>query len=90
MERNVWYNTYESRRIYYFPGETDLVIENPIHIKVTESGYHHLETSSGKKVVVTPGWLGIELYDGEWITEDDRSKEEDEDEKDETHEQEEE
>ena len=77
MEPNVWYDVYESLRIYYFEGDQDLAIRSPVRLKVSEGGYHYLETSSGKKVIVSPGWMGIELQDGDWITEDDRCDDED-------------
>lgn len=55
----------EKKRIYHFPGRS-LAIENVVAVCVRPSGSHRLETADGKKWIVNPGWLAIELDMEAW------------------------
>jgi hypothetical protein len=67
MNRNSWINLVpaERKRTYIFP-ETDLVFENVTAIFVTLGGTHYLEHGTGKKSIVVPGWIGIDIDVDEW------------------------
>jgi hypothetical protein len=55
----------EKRRRYIFPvGE--VVIDNVTALCVRPSGTHRLETADGKKFIVNPGWLAVELDVESW------------------------
>lgn len=55
----------ERKRTYHFPGRS-LTVENVSAICVRPSGTHRLETADGKKFIVAPGWLMIELDMDAW------------------------
>jgi hypothetical protein len=55
----------ERKRIYHFPGRS-IVIENVVAVAVRPGGTHRLETADGRKWIVNPGWLAIELDMDAW------------------------
>lgn len=55
----------ERRRVYHFPGGK-VEIENVAAVCVRSSGTHRIETADGKKYIVNPGWLAIELDMDGW------------------------
>lgn len=58
-------NPPEKRRRYVFPAG-DVVLENITALCVRPSGTHRLETGDGRKWIIPPGWLAIELDVKEW------------------------
>lgn len=55
----------EKKRTYIFPsGKVELL--NVTAICVRPSGTHRLETQDGRKWIVNPGWLAIELDVQDW------------------------
>lgn len=55
----------ERKRTYVYNG-FKLTYENVIEVKISESGTHYLNLKDGKKVIVAPKWLTIELDMDEW------------------------
>jgi len=55
----------ERKRTYHYK-DHKLVLENVTAICVRPSGSHRLETKDGKKWIVMPGWLYIELEVDNW------------------------
>lgn len=55
----------ERRRAYVFEKRT-IEFRDVRRIAVSASGYHRLETGDGKKYIVAPGWLMIELDVDDW------------------------
>lgn len=58
-------NPPERSRTYVF-AEKKLKFIDVRKIQVSESGHHRLETADGKKYIVAPKWLAIELDVDEW------------------------
>ena len=56
----------ESWREYTFPGGDKVKIENVAKVAVSESGTHRLETSTGRKHIVSSGWIHIEIDVAAW------------------------
>lgn len=56
----------ETRRVYLFPGGTAIKVDNVTRICVRPSGGHRLETSDGRKFIIAPGWLAIEVVADRW------------------------
>ena len=56
----------EQDRIYYFPQNETVEIENVISINVSKNGTHRINTSEGKKHIVPKGWLHIEFNAEKW------------------------
>ncbi len=55
----------ERKRAYYFPGGK-VEIENVTAICVRQSGTHRIETASGEKYIINPGWFAIRLEVDAW------------------------
>lgn len=53
-------------RIYTFPGNEKISINEITSINVSKSGTHRLNTADGKKHIVPSGWLHIEFDAKEW------------------------
>lgn len=49
----------EVSRIYVFPGGDQLVVENPVQLRVTASGHQRLVDADGNSYIIAPGWLYI-------------------------------
>jgi len=56
----------ESRRIYYFPNNEKIVLNNIVSINVSKSGTHRINTMDGKKHIVSPKWFYIEFHAKKW------------------------
>jgi hypothetical protein len=56
----------ENRRVYVFPGNHRIIVENACRIAITDSGIHRLETTTGEKHIIPAGWLQIKLNTPEW------------------------
>jgi hypothetical protein len=56
----------ERKRTYHFPGGQQIALENVTAILVRPSGTHRLETADGRRWIVPPGWLAIELEMDSW------------------------
>lgn len=56
-----WNTVQEKRRIYTFPGNQQLMLENVTKVEVRPSGKHRVETAEGRKVFVNTGWLWLEI-----------------------------
>lgn len=52
----------ERSRTYVYP-ESTLTVENVVAFGHLHGGAHLLETTSGKKMIIVPGFLGIEIDD---------------------------
>lgn len=55
----------ESARTYIF-ASGEVTVRGAKRICVRPSGGHRLETESGEKVIVSPGWLAIRLEAERW------------------------
>lgn len=55
----------EKSRTYYFPSGK-LTIENVVAVCVRPSGTHRVETADGRKWIIPPTWIGIELDVTDW------------------------
>lgn len=56
----------ERRRTYHFPGGLTATFEDVVKVEVRESGKHRIETASGRKAFIAPGWLWMEIETDEW------------------------
>lgn len=56
----------ERSRTYRYSDGCALRIENVALICVRPSGSHRLETKDGKKWIIPPGWIAIEIDTDEW------------------------
>ena len=56
----------EKARIYKFPGNEFVKIENITELIVRSSGTHRLKTQDGKYYIIPTGWLCIELEIDDW------------------------
>jgi hypothetical protein len=59
-------NPPERSRTYVFTGGETLEFRGVVAIRVSESGHHRLELADGKKVIVAPRWMAIELDVDAW------------------------
>ena len=59
-------NPPEKKRTYHFPGGESVTFEDVVRIEVRDSGKHRIETASGRKAFVCPGWMWMELDMPEW------------------------
>lgn len=70
MNEIKWQEVKERSRAYHYPsgsgGEFSVVFENVVRIEVRESGKHRLETASGQKAFVAPGWLWLDIDADAW------------------------
>lgn len=56
-----------SRTYHYSSGDiTDITLENVTHFGKSDSANHYLNTADGKKHIIAPGWVHIELDVDEW------------------------
>lgn len=58
-------NPPEKKRTYIYP-EGSYSIVNVSKVAIRSTGTHRLETTDGKKIIVRPGWLAIELEMDAW------------------------
>jgi|GEM_PF-2524441 hypothetical protein len=56
----------ESRRVYVFPGNNRVIVENACRIAIMDSGIHRIETTTGEKHIIPTGWLQIKINSKEW------------------------
>lgn len=56
----------ENRRVYVFPGNHRVIVENTCRIAVMDSGIHRLETTTGQKHIIPAGWLQVIIDAKEW------------------------
>lgn len=68
MAKGEWQdlNPAEKGRTYNYAGDEKLQYTDVTRIKVSESGTHYLETASGQKVIVAPGWRSVDLDMEAW------------------------
>jgi hypothetical protein len=68
MPKGEWHDISpaERVRIYTYAGGELLRYESVTRVKVSESGTHYLETASGQKAIVAPGWRSVELDMDAW------------------------
>jgi hypothetical protein len=59
-------NPVEKSRTYTFPSGFKITYENVVRIEVRESGKHRIETASGQKAFVCPGWIALDIETPEW------------------------
>jgi hypothetical protein len=59
-------NPPERKRIYHFPGGETVTFENVTHFLARPSGSHRLQLGDGRKFIVMPGFLWIELDVDDW------------------------
>lgn len=57
---------FENKRTYIFADGRDVELEHVTAICIRPSGSHRVETASGKKYIISPGWLAIEIETDEW------------------------
>lgn len=56
----------ENRRVYIFPNNQRIIVENATKLAIADSGVHRLETANGEKYVIPTGWLGIKINSKAW------------------------
>jgi hypothetical protein len=56
----------ENRRVYIFPGNHRVIVENACRLAITDSGVHRLETTTGEKHIIPAGWLQIKINAPAW------------------------
>jgi hypothetical protein len=56
----------ENRRVYVFPGNHRVIVENACRLAITDSGVHRLETTTGEKHIIPAGWLQIKINAPAW------------------------
>ena len=56
----------EAERVYIYENGFKLIIKEVTEVSVSPSGNHRLETLSGKKYVIAPKWIAIELDVESW------------------------
>lgn len=56
----------EKSRTYIYNNGFKLSIDNVVDVTVSASGNHRLETQCGKKYIVVPSWIAIELDTEQW------------------------
>ena len=57
----------EKERIYYFPNNEKVILQNVCELIVRPSGSHRLTTTDGKSHIIPNSWLHIELdIDQKW------------------------
>lgn len=56
----------ERLRRYLYGDGRKIELVNVTHLLVRPSGTHRLQTADGRKWIVNPGWLAIELEMDEW------------------------
>ena len=54
----------ETERIYHFPKGERVVLKEVRKIVIEPSGTHKIKTADGKRHIIKPDWLSIEI-DGE-------------------------
>ncbi len=59
-------NHVERSRTYHFPDGKTLTLKDVTHLLVRPSGTHRLMTKDGRKWIVPPGWLAVELDVDDW------------------------
>lgn len=65
-EKFVTLSPSERKRTYHYSDGSNFAVANVERIYVRPSGTHRLETSDGRKWIVVPGWVAIELDVDEW------------------------
>lgn len=60
-----WTEVNEEARRYIFPNG-EIVLADVKRLCVRPSGTHRVETGDGKKWVVAPGWLAVEIEVEHW------------------------
>jgi hypothetical protein len=53
-------------RTYFWQGGSSLTVKNVARIAVSERQTHRLETKSGDKYIIPPGWLYMKVDVKEW------------------------
>lgn len=56
----------EQNRVYLFPNGEMVKVEKVTSFAVGRSGTHRLNTADGKKLIIAPGWLSIEIDAEKW------------------------
>lgn len=59
-------NPPERRRVYVFPNNEIVLLENVTALAVSENGTHYVETEDGEHHVINKGWLEIDLDIDDW------------------------
>lgn len=56
----------EKQRIYYFPNNNKVILNNIIELIVRESGTHRIKTEDKKLHIIPTGWIHIEIDEDNW------------------------
>ncbi|WP_214849115.1 hypothetical protein [Exiguobacterium sp. s193] len=56
----------EKQRVYHFPNNETVVLNNVVELIVRESGTHRVKTEDKKLHVIPTGWIHIEINEEEW------------------------
>ncbi|MFG6117224.1 hypothetical protein ACGTN9_18890 [Halobacillus sp. MO56] len=56
----------EKERIYYFPNDDKVVLNNVVELIVRESGTHRIKTEDKKLHIIPHGWIHIEIDEEDW------------------------
>jgi hypothetical protein len=66
INKNVPIKLKEKQRVYYFPNNEKVVLNNVVELIVRESGTHRLKTEDKKLHIIPPGWIHIEIDEEDW------------------------
>lgn len=66
MEKKEAVQLKESKRVYHFPNNETVVLENVTELIVSASGNHRLKTADKKLHIVPTGWNHIEIHEKDW------------------------
>ena len=56
----------EKQRVYYFPNNNKVVLNNVIELIVRDSGTHRIKTEDKKLHIIPTGWIHIEIDEKDW------------------------
>lgn len=56
----------EKERIYHFPDNSTVVLNNVVELIVRDSGTHRVKTDDNKLHIIPTGWIHIEIDEKEW------------------------
>jgi len=62
------HNITEKMRIYTFPNNETIIIEEVRALRISASGNHRIKTKNGRLHIIPKGWLHIEIESevGKW------------------------
>lgn len=56
----------EKQRVYHFPNNSSVVLNNVVELIVRDSGTHRIKTEDKKLHIIPTGWIHIEINEVDW------------------------